>query len=426
MSSEAVSSAVIGTIGDRRRLIRAITCLGITQIIAWGTTYYCLGVLATPIGREMGWTASTVFTGFAVALLAGSAVSTTAGFLIDTYGARVVMTAGSVAVAMGLYALSGVVDLLTYLVTWGFLGVAMRLTLYDAAFAAIVQVAPERGRRGISYLTLWGGFASSVFWPIGHYLNGLYGWRQTLVIFAVLNLALCLPLHWFGIVAKGSQAEPGPTAGPSGANAALPVADAPLSGRSRSIGIALFTLVMSFIAFVFSVTSVQLVHLLEQSGLATAAAVWLGSLKGVAQVGGRIIELTWGSRFHPMTIARVAIASLAASVVLLLLSGGSLALAVAFTIVTGAAQGVLTIVRGAVPLTLFGAKGYASVLGLIATPILVVSATSPIIYPWIVGRIGTMGAGLVLLASSATAVIIMELMSAWYNRVVLRRAAGPG
>jgi hypothetical protein len=262
-----------------------------------------------------------------------------------------------------------------------------------------------------------------VFWPIGHYLNGLYGWRQTLVIFAALNLALCLPLHWLGIVTKASNAEPAPATGPVGGAATGAAADAPLSGPARTLGIALFALVMSFIAFVFSVTSVQLVHLLEQSGLATAAAVWLGSLKGVAQVGGRILELTWGSRFHPMTIARVAIASLAASVVLLLMSAGNLMMAIAFTMLTGAAQGVLTIVRGAVPLTLFGATGYASVLGLIATPILVVSATSPIVYPWIVDRLGTTGAGLILLASSITAVVLMELMSVWYGRLVARRIA---
>ncbi|HRD74557.1 MAG TPA: MFS transporter [Hyphomicrobiaceae bacterium] len=400
---------------DRYALARAITCLGITQIIAWGTTYYCLGVLSTPIGREMGWSASTVFTGFAVALLSGSAASTTTGFLIDTYGARAVMTAGSVAVSIGLYALSGVVDLMTYLITWAYLGIAMRLTLYDAAFAAIVQVAPDRGRRGISYLTLWGGFASSVFWPIGHYLNGLYGWRQTLAIFAVFNLVACVPLHWFGITRHDKGSDTG-QAKPAAAGAASAVDGRPLEGRARSVGIALFALVMSFIAFVFSVTSVQLVHLLEQAGLATAAAVWLGSLKGVAQVGGRILELTYGSRYHPMTIARIAIASLAASVVLLIMSGGSLWLAVAFTVLTGAAQGVLTIVRGAVPLALFGASGYASVLGLIATPILVVSAASPIIYPWIVARIGPTGAGLLLLASSAMAVILMELMSRWYDR----------
>jgi len=75
---------------------------------------------------------------------------------------------------------------------------------YDAAFAALVQVAPSRGRRCISYLTLFGGFASSIFWPIGHALNGAVGWRHTLLIFAAINLLVCLPLHWIGLARRES------------------------------------------------------------------------------------------------------------------------------------------------------------------------------------------------------------------------------
>jgi len=33
----------------------AVLALGITQITAWGTSYYCLGVLAKPIVAETGW-----------------------------------------------------------------------------------------------------------------------------------------------------------------------------------------------------------------------------------------------------------------------------------------------------------------------------------------------------------------------------------
>ena len=88
---------------------------------------------------------------------------------------------------------------------WVVLGLGMRLCLYDAAFAALVQVAPSRGRTAISYLTLFGAFASSVFWVIGHALNERVGWRQTLVVFALINLAVCLPLHWLGLARRGDQ-----------------------------------------------------------------------------------------------------------------------------------------------------------------------------------------------------------------------------
>ena len=115
-----------------------------------------------------------------MALLAMGVVSTWVGRLIDRHGARAVMSAGTVIVSAGLLALWEARAESTYLATWVFIGLGMRLCLYDAAFAALVQVVPSRGRRAISYLTLFGAFASSVFWVMGHFFNEAFGWRQTL------------------------------------------------------------------------------------------------------------------------------------------------------------------------------------------------------------------------------------------------------
>ena len=364
-------------------MARAVLALGITQITAWGTSYYSLGVLAGPISADTGWSRGLVFLGFTVALLAMGVVSGPVGRAIDRHGARAVMTLGTVLVSAGLFALSHARSEAAYLAVWVFLGLGMRLSLYDAAFAALVQVAPSRGRLAISYLTLFGAFASSVFWVIGHALNERLGWRQTLITFAVINLAVCLPLHWWGLGRRESDGSAGQAAGP------VPSRDGPpLIGTTRSIAIALFALIMSLNGFVFGVISVQLVPLLEAAGLATAAAVWVASLKGVAQFGGRVVEIAFGRRLRAITVGRIAIGILPIALVLLLVGSGSVPRVVAFTLLMGASQGVLTIVRGAVPLALFGAKGYGAVLGVIATPVLVVNAASPTIFAWIVERWG--------------------------------------
>ena len=185
----------------------AILALGITQIVAWGTTLYALGVLGKPIAADTGWSQTIVFGGLTIGLLVSSATSTFVGRFIDRRGGQSVMAIGSILVAVGLVLLALVPSIATYLAAWAFLGLAMRMTLYDAAFAALVQVTPSRGRRAISYLTLFGGFASSVFWPIGHALNSAYGWRTTLLIFAAINLLVCLPLHWFGLARRETEAQ---------------------------------------------------------------------------------------------------------------------------------------------------------------------------------------------------------------------------
>src|SRR5262245_7440822 len=249
-------------------LLPTVNALGIAQITAWGTSYYCLGVLANPIVADMGWTRSFVYFGYTVALLVMGAMSAWAGRAIDRYGARSVMVAGTLMVSAGLYALSLVRSESAYLAAWIFLGLGMRLVLYDAAFAALVQVVPSRGRLAISYLTLWGAFASTVFWVLGHYFTEAGGWRQTLALFAPINLAVCLPLNWIAL----SRKEAVDRAPAAEGSAAPGTGDRPLEGSRRAVALALFALVMSLNGFVFSVIAVQLIPLLEAAGLATAVA----------------------------------------------------------------------------------------------------------------------------------------------------------
>jgi hypothetical protein len=389
----------------------AVCALGIAQITAWGTSYYCLGILAGPIATDTGWSRSLVYFGFTLALLAMGLVSAWTGRAIDRHGARRVMSVGTVLVSIGLVALSAVRTEAAYLAAWVFLGVGMRLCLYDAAFAALVQVLPSRGRQAISYLTLFGAFASTVFWVVGHFLDEALGWRQTLAVFAAINVAVCLPLNWYGLARRES------------ADANLGREDrgrtrdgAPLEGRTRTIAMVLFALVMSLNAFVFGVITVQLVPLLEAAGLATAAAVWVASLKGFAQFGGRVVEIVFGRNLRAITVARIAIGVLPVSFALLFLSAGQVAIIVAFTLLMGASQGVITIVRGALPLALFGSKGYGAVLGLLATPILLVNAASPTLFAIVIDTWGWRSAQIVLLATSGASWLAIELMSRWYER----------
>jgi len=389
----------------------SVNALGITQITAWGTSYYCLGVLAKPIAASTGWATSTIFLGFSIALVVMGVISTTVGRLIDRIGARTVMSIGTVIVSVGLLGLSQVHDVASYYVAWAVIGVGMRCCLYDAAFAALVQVVPSRGRLAISYLTLYGAYASTVFWVIGHYLNEAHGWRGTLMIFAAVNLVVCLPLNWFGL----SWRETAMPAATATREPQRTVEGPVLQGSRRTVGIALFALIMSLNGFVFGVVSLQLVPLLEAAGLAGAVAVWVASLKGHGQFAGRVVEIFFGKNLRAMTVARIAIGVLPAALVLLMLAEGQFWLLVAFTLMLGASQGVVTIVRGAVPLALFGTEGYGAVLGLIATPILLVNAFSPTVFALIVDQVGWHNAFYVLLASSILTWIAIELMSRWYE-----------
>ena len=392
----------------------AVVALGFTQIIAWGTTLYALGVLGKPIIADTGWSQGLVFGGLTMGLLVSSAVSTFVGRLLDRKGARLVMSAGSVLIFIGLVALAQVTHPYAYLAVWAFLGLAMRMSLYDAAFAALVQVTPSRGRRAISYLTLFGGFASSIFWPIGYELNAAFGWRTTLLIFAAVNLAVCLPLHWFGLARRETEAE---TAAQQAAGAAAAAAaSAPLEGAARTMAMALFSLIVAASAVVFGALAVHLVPILEAAGLTAATAVALASLKGAAQVAGRIWDLTLARTWHPIDVGRVSIVFIPLSFAVLMLGGASFWTALAFTLLFGISNGLVTITRGAVPLALFGAKGYGEVLGILATPYLLLAAVAPAAFALIVERWGYGVGEAILFGAGLLSFLSMEVMALWYRR----------
>jgi MFS family permease len=188
----------------------------------------------------------------------------------------------------------------------------------------------------------------------------------------------------------------------------------------RVVGIILFALIMSLNGFVFGVISIQLVPLLEAAGLVGATAVWVASLKGHGQFAGRVVEIFFGRNLKAMTIARIAIGVVPASLILLFLAKGDLHQLIAFTLLLGASQGVITIVRGAVPLALFGTQGYGTVLGLIATPILLVNALSPVAFAFLVDRFGWQTSLYALFGCSLVTWMSIELMSRWYEGAQLR------
>ena len=392
----------------------AIVSLGFTQIISWGTTLYALGVLGKPIAADTGWSQSLVFGGLTVGLLVSGAVSAGVGRFLDRRGGRLAMSLGSILITIGLVLLAIVHDPYSYLAVWAFLGLAMRLTLYDAAFAALVQVTPSRGRRAISYLTLFGGLASTAFWPIGHVLNDAYGWRTTLLVFAAINLLVCLPLHVLGLARRETlaQAEYARATG----NGETQHAGRPLEGATRTIAMVLFGAVAAASAVVMGALAVHLVPILEASGLLAATAVVMASFKGVAQVAGRIWDLTLARKWHPLDVGRVSVALIPLSFAVLMLGGATFSTALAFTLLFGVSNGLVTIVRGAVPLALFGTKGYGEILGILATPYLILAAVSPTAFALVVERWGYGAGEAVLLGAGLVSVLGMELLTRWYRR----------
>jgi hypothetical protein len=141
-------------------------------------------------------------------------------------------------------------------------------------------------------------------------------------------------------------------------------------------------------AFVPSGLAAHLLAMFQRSGIDASTAVLIGALFGPSQVAARLCELFFGGNMHPLNLARAAVALILCGFALLAIFGFVLPAAIAFAILFGAANGLLTIARGAVPLALFGSTGYGRVLGRIAKPFQVMQALAPLALALVVERAG--------------------------------------
>ena len=369
---------------DRRVVI---TALGFAQILAWGTSFYFPAVFAEPIVNETGWSLGWVVGGTSIGLLVAGLISPQVGRIIDARGGRPVLLASSLFYASGLIGVGLAPALPVYLLAWALIGMGMGTGLYDAVFAALGRMYGSQARQPITNLTLFGGFASTVCWPLSAFMIEHAGWRTACFIYAGLHLLLALPLQMS--VVRGAPAQ----AMPMNAQNDNDVRSAPPAIENETLIFALLAVVLSVAAGIGSIVVVHLLIFLQARGVDFAVAVSLGTLFGPAQVGARVVERLFGSRYHPIWTM---IASCSLMAIGLLLLSSSFPILLLIIVLYGAGYGISWIGRGTLPLALFGPIRFPRLMGKLAFPSLIVQAAAP-------------SAGALLIEASGTNVTIAVL-----------------
>jgi MFS family permease len=346
-----------------------VVCLGIVQILAWGSSFYFPAVLAAPIVEDTGWPLSAVVGGVSLGLLVGGLISPKVGALIGRHGGRPVLAASSLLFAAGLAGIGLSPSVPFYLGAWAIVGLGMGTGLYDAVFAALGRMYGQAARGPITHLTLFGGFASTVCWPLSAFLVDSIGWRGTCFTYAALHLVLALPLQLYAMRGAPESASEPPAASP-----AVPPPEPAATARNETAILILIALILSIAAGIGSIIVVHLLIVLQARGLDFAQAVALGMLFGPAQIAARVVESLAGTRYHPIWTLAASVGLMAIGLLLLLSGWPVIALAV---ILYAAGYGVSWIARGTLPLAIFGAARFPRLMGRIAMPSLVVQALAP-------------------------------------------------
>ena len=347
---------------DRRVVI---TALGIAQILAWGTSFYFPAVFAGPIVKETGWSLGFVVGGTSIGLLTAGLISPQVGRIIDIRGGRPVLLASSLFYATGL-ALVGLSHAWPiYLLAWVLIGFGMGTGLYDAVFAALGRMYGSEARGPITSLTLFGGFAGTVCWPLSAFMIEHLGWRSACFIYAAIHLLVMLPLQASVVRA--------PAKAGSGTDKQAPSSETPRIINETLI-FGLLAVVLSIAAGIGSIVVVHLLIFLQARGVDFSTAVSLGTIFGPAQVGARLVERVFGNRYHPIW-TMVAACSLMAIGLLLLF--GAIPALILIILLYGAGYGISWVGRGTLPLALFGPVRFPRLMGKLAFPSLITQALAP-------------------------------------------------
>ena len=215
----------------------------------------------------------------------------------------------------------------------------MSAGLYDAAFSTLGRIYGQDARQHITTLTLFGGFASTVCWPLSAFFLQELGWRGACVAYAAIQLVVCLGIYLLAL----------PREQRNGATEAMPAAETS-TGRESAHPLTIFILLavtITIASMLSTVMSVHLLTILQARDITLAAAVALGALVGPSQVGARFIEMLIGKYHHPIWTKVASVSFLAIGLGLL---WGHLPVIALTLVFYGAGIGLESIARATLPL----------------------------------------------------------------------------
>jgi predicted MFS family arabinose efflux permease len=377
--SELASPATAAVPASRPPRGGLIAGLGVAQIVSWGTLVYSFPLLAEPTMLEFGLGKADVYLLASMALAVAAVAAYPVGVLIDRGFGRAVMGAGSALAGLGFLAWSQLQMAWQLYPVFLLLGLVQSMTLYDAAFAVVARLSGTDTRRAITALTLWGGFASTVLVPVAQLLLDSFGWRGALIALGIGNLA---------IAALTVAILPEPPAG-ARKTKTTPAAERMDAGTGASTGAvrrvaakpAFWLLTVSFALHsgIFSALSYHLYPLLTERGFTAAAVVGAIAVIGPAQVVGRFLVSILAGRMPIGRLGSVVVAGFPLSALILFMSGPDLLMAYLFAALYGAANGIMTIVRGMAVPEMLTRESYGAINGAMVAPATVAKAAAPVL-----------------------------------------------
>jgi MFS family permease len=386
--------------------------LGLTCTIGYGSIFYSFSLFSIEFENHFNWSKQFVFGVFSFAVFCSGCVAPILGKQLDRHGTQFLLTLGSLLVALGLFSLSLVNSKLLFIIALVFVEIAGIFVLYESAFVAVTQKVGQQARYPITQITLIAGFASTIFWPLISWLISAIDWRWTYVVLAALHIGICFPVHWWVLKPRKLSTESKPQSHQA------PVSSALLnqhiqkqSEHYRSFIKISLAVALGISAFAISSIQIHLFQILDEFKIDAVLAITVGTLIGPSQVAARVIDMLFGHKVTPIVLGIISFGLMALGMLGLLFADGIPQCLWLFAIAFGAGQGLTYIVRGVLPLFLFGDLNYGSITGQLNAVRMILTAIAPFSFAALVELIGvfkTLGFLAVLMLLSIVLLIVIE------------------
>jgi MFS family permease len=349
-----------------------VWALAVTETVSYGVLYYSFAVFLVPMREELGASTAQLSGALTLALALTGIGAVVVGRWLDRFGARWVMTAGSLLGAASVVAWSQAQGLVQLYVAFTGIGLASAAVLYEPAYAVINTWFRRDRAKALLTLTVVAGFASTIFLPTSQFLIEGLGWRPALLVLAGI-VGVCAVPHALllrrspsdlGLVPDGRSDD----LPPSAIAGSAPDGDGDLAAYRgagaawRRPAVRWLTLATALQMVANAAVAVFLVaYLLETGAPPGLAAIAAGGL-GALSVTGRVVLTVLAARVGIGTVTAAMVAGQAVGVALLFALPQPVA-TVVFVLLFGVGFGVLNIARPALLGHYVPAGVFASVSG---------------------------------------------------------------
>jgi len=378
-----------------------------------------LTVFVKPIQDELGWSYTTIATGFLIGSASGAVASSVTGWLVDKYGPRVVVALGGLGLAGALIGLSTIQEPWHF---WTFFGLARGSVIAGVEIGSSVAIAKwfvrQRGRT--LALKSMGQRSGQVMLPIvSFFIMDASDWRTAYV---ALSGFACLAIIGPALVLMRSQPEDhgmlpdGATDlrnAPGAGHAGVRIVEEESWTLREARGTRAFWLITVFLIctpFVQGATNLHMAPIFHDRGLSDGQAVAIVSIFGLSSASsimpmGFILE-----RVHVRLGAMVQAVLVLTAMLLLLVPAGGFPAAVVWAVLFGVAAGMRNVIEVLLLANYYGRASLGAIKGFTA-PFRMISPFGPVLAGLIRDETGNYTGAFLLFACVAVLMLVLMVFA---------------